>query len=188
MPSSTSASNSDILILGGGVIGLSCALLLLRAGRGVTVLDQNLVGHGSSRGNCGTITPSHLPLHAPGTVAKGLKWILKRDAPFYIKPTLDPELLTWMLNFARLCNERDFRRTAVLKTVLLQRSRERLGQLIRDEQLDCEFADSGTLYVWRTAAALAAAQPDCALLREVGVAVELLDGAALQAKEPALKP
>jgi len=178
---------SEILILGGGVIGLSCALFLLRAGRSVTVLDQGVVGHGSSRGNCGTITPSHLPLHAPGTVAKALKWMLKRNAPFYVKPTLDPELLVWMLNFARLCNPRDFRRTAHVKTELLLRSRERLGSLIRDEQLDCEFADSGTLYVWRESKALAAAYHDYEMLREVGVPVELLDGAALRAKEPALK-
>jgi D-amino-acid dehydrogenase len=178
---------SEILILGGGVIGLSCALFLLRAGRGVTVLDKGVVGHGSSRGNCGTITPSHLPLHAPGTVAKALKWMLKRDAPFYVKPTLDPELLGWMLNFARRCNPQDFHHTARVKSELLLRSRERLGALIRDEQLDCEFADSGTLYVWREAQALAAAHRDYLLLRELGVPVELLDGAALRAKEPALK-
>ncbi len=113
--------------------------------------------------------------------------MLKRDAPFYVKPTLDPELLTWMLNFARLCNERDFRRNAGIKTELLLRSRERLGQLIRDEQLECEFADSGTLYVWREARALHAAYHDYEMLRELGVPVELLDGAALRAKEPALK-
>jgi len=181
------ASRSDVLILGGGVIGLSCALFLLRAGRSVTVLDKGVVGHGSSRGNCGTITPSHLPLHAPGTITKALKWMLKRDAPFYVKPTLDPELLGWMLNFARRCNTRDFHRTAQVKSELLLRSRERLGALIRDEKLDCEFADSGTLYVWREAQALAAAHRDYLLLRELGVPVELLDGAALRAKEPALK-
>ena len=178
---------SDVVVLGGGVIGLCCALFLLRAGRGVTVLEKGAVGRGSSHGNCGTITPSHLPLHAPGTVAKALKWMLKRDAPFYVKPTLDPELLGWMLNFARRCNARDFRRAAHLKTELLLRSRERLGALIRDEHLDCEFADSGTLYVWREAKALAAAYHDYEMLREVGVPVELLYGAALRAKEPALK-
>jgi len=178
---------NDVVVLGGGVIGLCCALFLLRAGRGVTVLEQGAVGRGSSRGNCGTITPSHLPLHAPGTVAKALKWMLKRDAPFYVKPTLHPELLGWMLHFARRCNAQDFRRTAHLKSGLLLRSRERLGALIRDERLDCEFADSGTLYVWREAEALAAAHHDYEMLREVGVPVELLDGAALRAKEPALK-
>jgi D-amino-acid dehydrogenase len=181
-------SSSDVLILGGGVIGLSCALRLLRAGRGVTVLDQGVVGHGSSRGNCGTITPSHLPLHKPGTVGKALKWMLRRDAPFYVKPSLDGELLTWMLNFARLCNARDFLATAQVKSRLLLRSRELLGELVRAEALDCEFDDSGMLYVWREPRALEAAQDEAVLLRELGVPVELLDGAALQALEPALRP
>jgi D-amino-acid dehydrogenase len=181
------SNKNDVVILGGGVIGLCCALFLLRAGRGVTIVEKGVVGHGSSRGNCGTITPSHLPLHAPGTVAKALKWMLKRDAPFYVKPTLDPELLGWMLHFARRCNPQDFRRTAQVKSELLLRSRERLGALVREEALVCEFADSGMLYVWREAKALEAAQGDYTLLRELGVPVELLDGAALRAKEPALR-
>jgi D-amino-acid dehydrogenase len=187
MYNSNSSTASDVLILGGGVIGLSCALFLLRAGRSVTLLEKGAVGRGSSHGNCGTITPSHLPLHAPGTVAKALKWMLKGDAPLYVKPSLDPELLVWMLNFARLCNHRDFLRTAHIKTELLLRSRERLAALVHDEQLECEFADSGTLYVWRDAQALDKARLDYDTLRQVGVPIELLDGPAAQAKEPALK-
>lgn len=182
-----SSQRSDILILGGGVIGLSCALFLLRAGRSVTLLEKGAVGRGSSHGNCGTITPSHLPLHAPGTVAKALKWMLKGDAPLYVKPRFDPELLVWMLNFAQLCNQRDFLRTAQIKTGLLLRSRERLAALVRDEKLECEFADSGTMYVWRDPQALDRARLDYDTLRQVGVPIELLDGEAALAKEPALK-
>ncbi|MDR3416328.1 MAG: FAD-dependent oxidoreductase [Nevskia sp.] len=181
-------TKTDVLVLGGGVIGLCCALSLLRAGRQVTVLDKGVVGHGSSHGNCGTITPSHLPLHAPGTIGKALRWMLQDDAPFYVRPSLDPELFTWMLNFSRLCNARDFRRTAHVKTALLLRSRELLGALVREEKLDCEFADSGMLYVWREARAFERAQAEYDMLREVGVPAQRLDGAAVQAKEPALKP
>jgi len=180
-------ARSDVLILGGGVIGLSCALLLLRSGRDVIVLEKGKVGSGCSHGNCGTITPSHLPLHAPGTVAKAVKWMLKRDAPFYVKPSFDPQLLVWMLKFAMRCNGRDFRRTAHIKVALLQRSREQLAQLIRQERLRCEFTEGGTLYVWREARALEAGRRDYEMLREIGVPVELLDGAAIRAKEPALR-
>ena len=74
-------NSDDVLILGGGVIGLACAYYLLRAGRGVTILEQHTVGSGSSHGNCGTITPSHLPLAAPGPVQQALKWMLTADAP-----------------------------------------------------------------------------------------------------------
>ncbi|MDB5987393.1 MAG: FAD-dependent oxidoreductase [Nevskia sp.] len=180
------AKRSDVVVLGGGVIGLACALYLLRAGRSVTVLEGKTVGSGSSHGNCGTITPSHLPLPAPGTVIKGLKWMLKRDAPLYVRPRFDPALLAWLLRFAGRCNARDFEDTTRVKTELLLRSRALLEQLVQDEQLQCEFDRSGTLYVYRDAQAFAQSQAEAALLRTVGVEVETLDGIAVQAREPAL--
>ena len=64
----------DVLILGGGVIGLSCALFLLKQGRSVRILEKNTVGGATSHGNCGTITPSHaIPLAAPGMIGKALE-------------------------------------------------------------------------------------------------------------------
>lgn len=179
-------NKSDVLILGGGVIGLACALFLLRAGRSVTVLEQHTVGSGASHGNCGTITPSHLPLHAPGTLAKALKWMLKADAPLRIKPSLDPALIDWLLRFAKLCNARDFRATAVVKAQLLLASRHGLETLIQDENLDCEFENSGTLYVYRDPSAFAKAADDVPLLRELGIPVDTLDAAAIRVREPAL--
>jgi D-amino-acid dehydrogenase len=119
-------------------------------------------------------------------VAKGLKWMLKPDAPFRIKPTLDPELLGWLLSFARHCNERDYRATAVLKSRLMLASRARLAQLVRDERLDCEFEDSGTLYVYREAAKLEQAAADVELLKTLGVPVRVLTASETRALEPAL--
>lgn len=187
-PSSASVStrSSDVLILGGGIIGLSVALFCLRAGRAVTILEQNSPGSAASHGNCGTITPSHLPLHAPGTLAKALKWMLKADAPLRIKPSLDPAMLGWMMRFAKLCNQRDFLATAQTKSILLKASRLRLEQLIADEGMTCEFERSGTLYVYRDAANYEKAAADAVLLNSLGIPCVGLDGAALRAKEPAL--
>src|SRR3546814_11281922 len=79
------SERDDVLVVGGGVIGLASALALLDAGRSVRVLEANTAGCGSSHGNCGTITPSHAaPLTAPGKVAKALHWMLTPDAPFYV--------------------------------------------------------------------------------------------------------
>lgn len=178
--------NSDILILGGGIIGLSVALACLRAGRGVTILEQKTAGSAASHGNCGTITPSHMPLHAPGTLIKGLKWMLRADAPLRIKPSLDPALIGWLLRFAKRCNPRDFRATAEVKAKLLLASRARLEQLIADEGLQCEFERSGTLYVYRDPASFAAAAGDAALLPELGMVCDTLDGDQVRALEPAL--
>lgn len=181
-----SARAPDVLVLGGGVIGLASALLLLRAGRSVTLIERKQVGRGSSHGNCGTITPSHLPLHAPGTVTKALKWLTKPDAPLRIAPRMDAELLRWLLRFARLCNEQDYRRVAQIKSRYLLASRERLAALIRDEGLDCEYLETGTLYVYRDPAAFEQAMPETVLLKQLGIPVESLDARTLRMKEPAL--
>lgn len=188
MPPSTTARD-DVLIAGAGVIGLSCALALLEAGRSVRVIDAGRIGGGSSHGNCGTITPSHAPpLAAPGMVARALRWMLRPDAPLYIAPRADPALWRWLLGFAARCNARDWRASAAGKAALLNDSRARLADWVRRFGLDCEFAESGLDYVYRDRAAFADGQRDIALLQEFGVAVEAIDGATYAALEPALKP
>jgi D-amino-acid dehydrogenase len=177
----------DVLVLGGGAIGLACALYLLRAGRSVRVLERAGVGAGTSHGNCGTITPSHAPpLASPESLRKGLKWMLQPDAPLYIRPRADPALALWLLRFAARCNRADWWRSARAKGALLQRSRRLLGELVREEGLDCEFRDSGLRYVYREERAFAADREGLDDLRELGIASRLLDGAALARAEPAL--
>ena len=179
----------DVLILGGGVIGLACAHYLLQAGRSVRVLERGRVGAATSHGNCGTITPSHAaPLAAPGVIAKGLKWMLRPDAPLYIKPRMDLPLAAWMLRFAARCNREDWRRTAIAKGALLQASRRLLESLIREHRLDCEFQASGLRYVYRSEQAFAKDRADLPALLELGIQSRLLDGAAVAADEPALLP
>jgi len=178
---------SDVLVLGGGVIGLACALYLLRAGRSVTVLEQARAGGATSHGNCGTITPSHaVPLAMPGMIAQGMRWLLKPDAPFRIAPRLDFALFEWLLQFAHHCNWADFRRITALKAPLLRLSRQALEQLIRDENLACEFEPLGTLNVYRDARAFDKSQWLPRALRECELPIEILDGAQCRAREPAL--
>jgi D-amino-acid dehydrogenase len=177
----------DVLVLGGGAIGLACALYLLRAGRSVRVLERDGVGAGTSHGNCGTITPSHAPpLASAASLRKGLRWMLRPDAPLYIRPRVDPALALWLLRFAARCNRADWWRSARAKGALLQRSRHLLGELVSEEGLDCEFRDSGLRYVYRDERAFAADRDGLGDLRELGVDSRLLDGATLARAEPAL--
>lgn len=180
---------TDVLILGGGVIGLACAHYLLAAGRRVTVLEQGRVGGGSSHGNCGTLTPSHAaPLAQPGMIGTALRWLLKPDAPLRIKPSLDPALLAWLFGFAARCNARDFERATRAKAPLLLRSRELIEALVREQGLDCEFEALGTMNVFRDERVFAHARESLPLLAELGVRVDALDADATLAREPALKP
>src|SRR6266446_4134990 len=93
-----------VVIVGAGVIGLSCAYYLSRKGHQITVIDDREETHeGCSYGNAGMIVPSHfIPLAAPGMVALGLKWMWNPESPFYIKPRFNLDLLSWGYRFWRV--------------------------------------------------------------------------------------
>jgi D-amino-acid dehydrogenase len=180
-------ADADVLILGGGVIGLACAHYLLEAGRSVRVIDRGAAGSATSHGNCGTITPSHAPpLAAPGMIAKAMKWMLTPDAPLYVQPRLDPALATWLLRFAGRCNRRDWLVSARARAAILESSRHLLGELVTRHGLACEFTASGLRYVYRDTRAFDAGCADLPALRELGIDTRVLDSGALAAAEPAL--
>lgn len=183
------AVQSDVLVLGGGVIGLSCALALLHRGASVRVLERGQAGCGASHGNCGTLTPSHaIPLTLPGTPWKALHWMLRRDAPLYVNPRPDWERWRWLLGFARRCNLALAERAALARAAILQRSSMLLPQVLAAEGIGCEYAAAGNLYVYHDRRALVHDQREIEWLARLGVVAEALPGARVQAMEPALLP
>ncbi|RMG61471.1 MAG: FAD-dependent oxidoreductase, partial [Calditrichaeota bacterium] len=93
-------TRTEVLVVGGGVIGLSCAYYLSRAGLQVTVVDREPPEQRCSWGNAGLIVPSHfVPLASPGIVARGLRWLMNPDSPFYIQPRFNRSLFSWLWAF-----------------------------------------------------------------------------------------
>lgn len=185
---SNTNKESDVLVVGAGVIGLSGALALLLQGRSVRILEARTVGAGASHGNCGTITPSHAPpLAAPGVIARALGWSLQPNAPLYIPPRFDPALWRWLMAFARRCNTRDWHTTALAKSALLNASRPALAEWVQRLNLQCEFRETGEDYVFRDQHAFIEGQEELDLLAECGVSVELIDGAEYERQEPAMR-
>ncbi|WP_374472930.1 NAD(P)/FAD-dependent oxidoreductase [Arenimonas sp.] len=183
------SQDADVLVLGGGVIGLACAHYLLAEGRSVRVLEAGRVGAATSWGNCGTLTPSHAaPLAAPGMVGQALRWMLSPSAPLYVKPRWDPALMRWLAKVAGRCNRRDWRESGLAKGALLKYSRALIEDLVYGQDLDCGFEAGGLHYVFRTERALEKQRRDLPLLEELGIPARVLDGAALAADEPALRP
>ncbi|TXK65970.1 NAD(P)/FAD-dependent oxidoreductase [Alkalisalibacterium limincola] len=179
----------DVLIIGGGVIGLACAWYLLKAGRQVRVVEQGAVGSGSSYGNCGTITPSHAaPLAAPGTIGEALKWMLQPDAPFYIRPRFDPELAAWLLRFAARCNRRDYLEAGRAKGRLLNASRLLLADLVEDARVACDFEPSGLIHVYRDARRWEHAAAVVEEVQGFGIEAEAWSSGRLALEEPSLLP
>ena len=96
-----------VLVIGGGIVGLSCAYYLQKEGHEVTVIDKGHFNRGASYVNAGYITPSHIiPLPSPGIITQGLKWMLNPASPFYMKPRLDMDFIMWALKFRSFCTKK----------------------------------------------------------------------------------
>ena len=181
--------HDDILIIGGGAIGLATALALLDAGRGVRILEAGAVGGGASHGNCGTITPSHAPpLAAPGVVAQALRWMFTPDAPLYLKPRIDPALWHWLLRFAARCNPRDWRQSTQARAALLNDARARLADWVSRYGLQCEFEEEGLDYVFRDPRKFQQYVDESVVLKTFGIATQVFGGTDYEREEPAMLP
>lgn len=179
----------DVLIIGGGAIGLATALALLEAGRSVRVIDAGPAGGGASHGNCGTITPSHAPpLAAPGVVAQALRWMFTPDAPLYLKPRFDPALWHWLLRFAMRCNTRDWRESTQARAALLDDARTRLADWVGRYGLQCEFEEEGLDYVFRDPRKFQQYVDESVVLKEFGIATQVFGGRDYEREELAMLP
>jgi len=185
-----STTDDDVLILGAGAIGIACAYALQRAGRSVRVLDRGAVGGATSHGNCGTLTPSHAPpLQAPGMVTQGLRWMLRPDAPLHVAPGFEWRRWRWLSRAALNCRSAIHQGNTPIRAQLLLRSRALIQEWIEGERIDCDFAATGTLYVFRDEAELArAAAKQIAALAPLGISTEIWDADRTHAEEPCLLP
>ncbi len=119
-----------VVVVGGGVIGLSVALQLAQRGLGVTVVDAGpRDGSGCSYGNAGMIVPSHfVPLAAPGMISLGLRMMSDPTSPFALRPRADRALLGWCLRFWRSATRAHVARSAPVLLALSLQSRALLAE------------------------------------------------------------
>lgn len=179
----------DVLIVGGGVIGLACAHYLAQAGREVCVIERDAIGSGASHGNCGLVVASYLlPLCVPGVVRKELLGLLRPDSPLYIRPALDPGLWGWLLRFASRCRPEFVRQAVVARERLLASSDRLFQELFRDHAIEAEYERRGHLIVYRSEKGMQGYAAKNEELKPFGHAAEPLMGRALRELEPALRP
>ncbi len=169
--------NKHILIVGGGVIGLSTAYYCARQGLQVSVLERQSADHeGCSYGNAGLIIPSHVvPLAAPGMVKLGLKYMLDPGSPFYIKPRLNPDLLRWAWRFYRSANRAHVLQSAPLIRDLNLASRECFAELAAAAGDDFGIKNDGVINLCRTERGLEHEARIAKLAEQVGLKVEIVD-------------
>ena len=183
------SDENRVLIVGAGVIGIACAHYLSKAGYRVTVVDQGKIAAACSRGNCGYVCPSHvLPLTEPAAIKLALKSLCRPDAPFRVKPSVGIKHLNWFLQFARRCNQRQMLAAGKQLKTILDSSLVEYRKLIFDENIACEWQESGLLYVFQTKAGMEEfAQTDRFLSQHFDVNAMHIPGKDLADFEPALR-
>jgi len=177
-----------VLVLGSGVIGVSSAWYLSRAGFDVTIVDREPgPALETSFANAGQISPGYAaPWAAPGVPLKALKWLFSRDAPLLIRPGLDPRQYLWLLQMLRNCTAKRYATNKARMLRLARYSAGCLNELADELGIDYEARKLGTLQLFRTQAQLDGAGSDIAVLEQFGVPYELLDRAGIVKVEPAL--
>lgn len=143
---------SKAIIIGGGIIGLFSAYYLNKSGWEVEILEQGDLSDNASFGNAGMIVPSHfIPLAAPGMIEQGIKWMFNSKSPFYVKPSLNPELIGWGLKFLKAANKHHVERSVGALRDLSLLSKKLYQDLEQDAEFDFGFADKGILMLFKTA-------------------------------------
>jgi len=177
-----------VIVLGSGVVGVTTAYYLALAGHEVTVIDrQPGPALETSFANAGQISPGYAsPWAAPGIPLKAAKWLLQRHAPLSIKPDGTLFQLQWMWEMYRNCDPARYAVNKERMVRLAEYSRDCMRQLRRDTGIAYEGRQQGTVQLFRTQQQFDSAAKDIEVLREAGVAYEVLQGAQLAAAEPAL--
>jgi D-amino-acid dehydrogenase len=181
----TEGTPEDVVVIGGGAVGVCCAYSLARSGRSVLLLERDALGAGSSWGNSGLLTTSACaPEAAPGVMGQAARWLLDRDGPFRLRPRLDPRLVRWLWRFRQSCTaDAALRGTSFLR----DRVRENTGliqALARQTPHDFGLRTRGVLVLFTTEQGLAEGIAGAAALERLGIPSDELDAAAVSRLEP----
>lgn len=177
-----------VLVLGSGVIGVTSAWYLARAGFEVTVVDREPgPARATSFANAGQVSPGYAsPWAAPGVPLKALKWLFQEHAPLAIRLTSDPQQYRWLWQMLRNCTAGRYAVNKERMVRLAEYSRDCMDELARETGLAWEGRKLGTTQLFRSQAQLDAAARDIAVLEQAGVPYEVLDRAGIARVEPAL--
>jgi D-amino-acid dehydrogenase len=177
-----------VVVLGAGIIGVTSAWYLMKAGHEVVVVDrQEGAALETSFANAGEVSFGYCsPWAAPGIPQKAVKWLMMQHAPLILRPKLDRAMLSWLARMLANCTAE---RYAVNKSRMLRLSdysRVSLAELRRDTNIAYDQRMAGTLQLFRTQGQLDASAKDVKALAADGIPYEVLDREGCIRAEPAL--
>lgn len=175
-----------VVVVGAGVVGLACAHELLQDGHDVTVIDGGAAGQSASHGNAAKVaTAESGPVPAPGMVVQGVKWMLRSDSPLYVRPSLAPSFVRFMLSMARHCTASAFRRGLEANLRLAQSAGDLFDEW-RAAGLSFEMHQRGVLLAYEDARTFEDRLRLQGIFEAHDAHAEILVGGRVQEVEPAL--
>jgi D-amino-acid dehydrogenase len=175
-------------IIGGGIIGLSSAYYLNKAGCDVTIIDQGDMTDGCSFGNAGMIVPSHIiPLAAPGMISMGIRWMFDSTSPFYIKPRLSGDLIKWGYLFYRNSTKENVNRAIPVLREIGLLSKAMYREWAKEFPFDFHYQERGLLMLYKTAEMEKEESETASLANQNGIEAHILSASEVQAMEPDVK-
>jgi D-amino-acid dehydrogenase len=182
--------SDEVVILGGGVVGVCCAYYLAIAGCRVRLLERAALASGSSYGNSGLLTPSAAyPINMPGIIPKSIKWMLSPNGAFRFKPRPSLQLVRWLRLFQQHCTEAEVNRVTPLLRDMIQGSLALFRELARLPDANLfEFSESGTLALYKSEYGQHQAQSTADLLRRFDIVCQPVDSRQVRELVPHVKP
>ena len=175
----------NVVIIGGGIIGLCSAYYLEKEGYEVTVVDRGDITDGCSFGNMGFISPSHfVPLASPGIISEGLKYMLSSSSPFYVKPRMNIDFMKWGYHFYRNSNALTAKNNALPLHGILKLSRSLINDLSAELGDTFSLEEKGCLMMCKESKTLAHEFELAEAGEKLGLRVERLDASQVQQLEP----
>ncbi|EPA7430065.1 NAD(P)/FAD-dependent oxidoreductase [Pseudomonas aeruginosa] len=177
---------SEIVVIGGGAVGVASALWLRRDGHQVTLIEPDDIAGGASYGNANTLAEyACTPIAQPGVWGAMPRLLFSQESPFVVRWSRLPELMPWLLRFLGQCTPVRARTNAEALARLLSQTYTGYEPLLEDApKARAMINNNGCLYAYTTDAGFKGAQADITLRRELGVAQEVLDPRALESLEP----
>ena len=177
-----------VAILGSGVIGVTSAWYLAKAGHEVVVIDrQPGPALETSYANAGEISPGYAsPWAAPGIPMKAMRWLFMQHAPLILRPAFDVAMWRWIAAMLGNCTEKAYAVNKSRMVRLAEFSRDQLIALRQETGISYDERSQGTLQLFREQKQLDGIGKDVAVLQADGVPFEVLDKAGCIAAEPGL--
>ena len=165
----------EVIVVGGGIIGLATAYYLNLEGHDVSVIDQDKIKSGTSHINSGYLTPSHIiPLAAPGMISKGFRWMFNNSSPFYIKPRFNLDLVNWGMKFIKSCTSEHVQKSmkSILDINLL--SKKLFIEMQQSNTFDFHLESKGLLMAYKTSLAEREEAKAASWAKDLGIIVKQL--------------